>query len=114
MLASSKILPALNVDVEASHTVVNSTTDPNGMLSASSPKCHSLVINNRESRTRNAHHGFRGGSRKIPPKSPDLIELSDAAQSPISVNIFTSNLTRDVFLITFLLIYRAWKRIAVL
>lgn len=83
MLASSKILPALNVDVEASHTVVNSTTDPNGMLSASSPKCHSLVINNRESRTRNVHHGFRGGSRKIA-KSPDLIELSDAAQSPVS------------------------------
>ena len=79
MLASSKILP-LNVDVETgNHTVnVNSETD---MLSASSPKCHSLSHN--VPRTRDLHH-IRG-NKKMAPKSPDLIELSDAGQSPVSV-----------------------------
>lgn len=82
MLASSNILPALNVDVETSHTVMNADSD---MLSASSPKCHSLGSNSlHQPRSRNAHHNYRGG-RKVPPKSPDLIELSDAGQSPVSV-----------------------------
>nr|CAG4641486.1 EOG090X01QX [Eurycercus lamellatus] len=80
MLASSKMLP-LNVDVEASHTVVNSDSD---MLSASSPKCHSLSNSIHLPKTRNTHQHYRSGSRKIPPKSPDLIELSDAGQSPVS------------------------------
>lgn len=81
MLASSKILP-LNVDVETgNHTVnVNSETD---MLSASSPKCQ-LSHTVHQPRTRNLHHHTRG-MRKMPPKSPDLIELSDAGQSPVSV-----------------------------
>ena len=83
MLASSKILP-LNVDVEtANHTVnVNSET---GMLSASSPKCHPLVQAVHQPRARNLHHHTKG-LKKMPPKSPDLIELSDAGQSPVSVS----------------------------
>ncbi len=84
MLASSKILPNLNVDVETgNHTVnVNSETD---VLSASSPKCHSLSHTVHQPRTRNLHHHVRG-NKKMPPKSPDLIELSDAGQSPVSVS----------------------------
>ncbi|XP_046636700.1 ralBP1-associated Eps domain-containing protein 2-like isoform X2 [Daphnia pulicaria] len=80
MLASSKILP-LNVDVETGNHTVNSETD---ILSTSSPKCHSLVHTVHQPRTRNLHHHARG-NKKMPPKSPDLIELSDAGQSPVSV-----------------------------
>nr|SVE74974.1 EOG090X01QX [Daphnia dolichocephala] len=82
MLASSKILP-LSVDVETGNHTVNLNSEPD-ILSASSPKCHSLVHTIHQPRTRNLHHHTRG-SKKMPPKSPDLIELSDAGQSPVSV-----------------------------
>nr|SVE89732.1 EOG090X01QX [Daphnia sinensis]SVE90361.1 EOG090X01QX [Daphnia sinensis] len=82
MLASSKILP-LSVDVETGNHTVNLNSEPD-ILSASSPKCHSLANTIHQPRTRNLHHHARG-NRKMPPKSPDLIELSDAGQSPVSV-----------------------------
>ncbi|XP_032788990.2 ralBP1-associated Eps domain-containing protein 2 isoform X2 [Daphnia magna] len=82
MLASSKILP-LSVDVETGNHTLNLNSEPD-ILSASSPKCHSLANTIHQPRTRNLHHHARG-NRKMPPKSPDLIELSDAGQSPVSV-----------------------------
>nr|SVE75605.1 EOG090X01QX [Daphnia hispanica] len=82
MLASSKILP-ISVDVETGNHTVNLNSEPD-ILSASSPKCHSLANTIHQPRTRNLHHHARG-NRKMPPKSPDLIELSDAGQSPVSV-----------------------------
>lgn len=86
MLASSKILP-LSVDVETGNHTLNLNSEPD-ILSASSPKCHSLANTIHQPRTRNLHHHARG-NRKMPPKSPDLIELSDAGQSPVSVSIIT-------------------------
>nr|SVE78083.1 EOG090X01QX [Daphnia lumholtzi] len=82
MLASSKILP-LSVDVETGNHTVNLNSEPD-ILSASSPKCHSLANTIHQPRTRNLHQHARG-NRKMPQKSPDLIELSDAGQSPVSV-----------------------------
>lgn len=83
MLASSKILP-LSVDVETGNHTVNVNCDTD-MLSASSPKCQPLSHTVHQPRTRNLHHPVRG-MKKMPPKSPDLIELSDAGQSPVSVS----------------------------
>jgi len=76
MLPGSKILP-INVEVETGHVSVGDSD----VLSASLQMCTNTSIHGlHQPRTRNSH--FKN-PKKIPSKSPDLIVLSDAAQSPV-------------------------------
>ena len=81
MLPGSKILP-INVEVETGHVSVGDSD----VLSASLQMCTNTSIHGlHQPRTRNSH--FKN-PKKIPSKSPDLIVLSDAAQSPVYVNFY--------------------------
>ena len=81
MLAGSKILP-INVEVDTSHVTVGDSD----VLSASLQICNTLVHGDHHPRTRNPQ--FRN-PKKIPSRSPDLIVLSDAGQSPVYVICFS-------------------------
>jgi len=75
MLAGSKILP-INVEVDTSHVTVGDSD----VLSTSLQISNTLVHNDHHPRTRNSQ--FRN-PKKISSRSPDLIVLSDAGQSPV-------------------------------
>ena len=95
MLASSKFLP-INVEVESS-LHVPSVTDADVLSANTTSNCHTLVHHSIHIPHHQQQHSSHRlpkmrHSRKVPPKSPDLIELSDAGQSPVSVTnkLFTS------------------------
>jgi len=82
MLAGSKILP-INVEVDTSHVTIGDSD----VLSASLQICKTLAHgDHHHPRSRNSQ--FRN-PKKIPSRSPDLIVLSDAGQSPVYVIPFS-------------------------
>ena len=82
LAASSKLLP---IDVDSCHhaDVSRDHLNRDTSVSSSTPLKHQMHSIHQPRAPK-----IRTQSRKIPPKSPDLIELSDAGPSPISVYAF--------------------------